>query len=515
MARRVNLAHLYNPQILEKDELTENFVVRLDIFKRLYQEISTVGMKYPEQHYVIQGNQGTGKTTLLLRLSYAVENDPSLRDWLVPIVFNEEEYGIRRLYKLWLRLAELLGEKQECFRNLGEVMKELSQQFPEDDEFERAAFKLLSDSLHREQKKIILFIDNFGDMLSKFNKDEAHRLRKILQTSADLRIFAASSRTIEAFHDYKHPFYEFFKIEYLKGLNHEQTEELLLKLGERYQLKDFTSTLQQQRGRIEVMRRLTGGVIRQMVILFEVLVKEKNTDAFELLECLLDRSTPLYKNRMDKLPPQQQEIVEAIAHRWDAVSVKEISERTRMGSKIISAQLNQLVKSEVVFKIHTTTKNHLYRIKDRFFNIWYLVRLARNGSIGRVQRLVNFLDYWCSRPAVGPDSDSTAPASADYFNQYLPQLADSDTALSQVLPQLCPEIMGLMAQQQYPPLLAFFNAQDAQGRSIADQLKPLYYALMQERKEEFPNEYLRMGEELESTVEEILVQVQSQQARRA
>lgn len=526
MARKANLAHLYNPQILDKKELAENFVVRLDIFKRLYNETSSTKMQYPEQHYLIQGKQGTGKTTLLLRLCYALENDPKLKKWMLPIVFNEEEYGIRRLYKFWIRLSELLSDKDEQFKGLNQQVLQLSEQFSEDNEFEREAFKLIADQLKQKGKKLVLFIDNFGDLLNKFNMHEAHRLRKILQTSSEIRIFAASSSTIEAFHDYKHPFYEFFKIEHLRGLNAEQNRELFINLADRYNIDNIKSILDERSSQIEVMRRLTGGSIRLMVILFEVLSQDQSSDAFSMLECLLDRTTPLYKNRMDRLPPQQQEIVEAIAHRWDAVSVKEIGERTRMGSKIISAQLNQLVKNEMVFKIHTNTKNHYYQINDRFFNIWYLVRLARNGSVRRVRRMVSVLNYWCNQvahspnwsseielfPQPGSSNLSDSPQFKKLFDKFA---ACSNQQFEQLLISFCPEFLKLLSLNEYDVLLAFFRHPRAKELKIADQLKPLYYTLMYALQEEYPNDHLRMGRELDQTIDEILDYVTEVVSKRA
>ena len=507
MARVTNVASLYNPQIQDRAQLKDSFVVRLDIFKRLFRELLQSKMQYPEQHYLIQGDPGTGKTTLLLRLSYAVENDAELSQWLIPIVFNEEEYGLRRLYKLWLRLAELLEEKQDVFIGLQDEMIQLSENFNDDNEYERALFELLSTNLREQGRKILLFVDNFGDLLNKFNEHEAHRLRKILQTSSELRVFASSSRTIEAFHEYKHPFYEFFKIERLRGLTSAQTKELFLKLGEIYDEPDMPKIVEQQWNKIEAIRRITGGVIRQLVILFEILVIEKDADVFTLLECLLDRSTPGFKSRMDNLPPQQQEIVEAIAHNWDAVSVREISERTRMESKIISAQLTQLVKNEIVFKIHTGTKNHLYRISDRFFNIWYLVRLARNGSVRRVYRLIQFLEFWCARPLANANSDTESIIPEGEGRQQFYEVLNQENSgpqLRQWLPQLTTEFVQSLAAKKYELLFDFIENEQANELQVKDCIKPLYYALMHFMKADHPKAFLRMGDELESTVEEII-----------
>ena len=388
---------IYNPDNQTKDQLIEGFVVRLKTFHKLFSEIKKSPMNSPEQHYLVEGKRGMGKTTLLLRLSYEIENDDELNSWLIPIRFNEEEYSIRRLYKLWEKIAELLEEKEENFRGLFQEMDESFDKYDSDRDYEYGIQSLLEKRLTEHHKKLILFIDNFGDIFSKFDKQEVQRLRTVLQTSTNLRIIAASSVVLESFYDTKHPFYEFFKIIRLSGLDKKATEELLLKLGDTYQQEQIKEILTNQPGRVEALRRLTGGVIRTIVLLFEIFLDKKQGSAFSDLEAILDRVTPLYKHRMDDLPAQQQEIVEAIALAWDAVNVGEISQKTRIPSKTVSAQLRQMEKNEIITKIHTNNKNHLYQLSERFFNIWYLMRHGRKGDKRKVLWLVRFLEEWCDK----------------------------------------------------------------------------------------------------------------------
>ncbi len=385
----------HNPRNQSKDQLVKGFVVRLSIFKRLYREIKDGDMKYPEQHILIEGKRGMGKTTLLLRLKYEIEQDETLNQWMIPIIFNDEEYGIRTLYKLWERLVELLEDDSSVFKDLSYQFESLSMQYLEHDEYEKALFRLLTTTLQAKNKKLVLFIDNFEYIFRKFTQGEAHRLRKILQTSSDIRIIAATNTTLEAFYDYKHPFYQFFKIFYLKGLNEVEAQSLVLKMD---RLNDGQVDLEldkEHRARIETMRRITGGVIQSMVLMFDTFVEDKYGNAIRDLNKILEGISPFFKHRMDDLSAQQQEIVNTIALEWDALSAKEISRRTRMESKKISAQLNQLVKNEIVTKIKTNTKNHLYQISERFFNIWYLMKHGRQKEKQRIIWFLKFMEEWC------------------------------------------------------------------------------------------------------------------------
>ncbi|MFQ5604030.1 MAG: hypothetical protein ACE5HS_12255 [bacterium] len=387
---RIDFPKIYNPANQTQQELIENFVVRTRIFKEIFEDIKYSEMKYPEQHYIIQGVRGQGKTTLLLRIAYAINRDTDLRQRIIPIIFNEEQYNISRLFKLWETIAEYMEDAGDI-KGLYDEMQKLDNNA----DYEWRCFQILENALKKHKKKMIVFIDNIDEMLTKFTEKEHRRLREVFMESAELRIVGASSVSLEFHYDYAKPFYQFFKMPQLKGLGTEETKTLLLKLGEHYKRERVKDIVNNQPGRVEALRRVTGGVIRTIVILFDIFVDDTNGNAFMDLEKVLDTVTPLYKHRMDKLSAQQQEIVDFIALSWDAVSTKEIAHKTRIESKAVSAQLKQLERFHIIEKEKTDTKNYLYRIYERFFNIWYLMRLGRKWDKRRVRFFVEFLQVWC------------------------------------------------------------------------------------------------------------------------
>lgn len=391
-------------------------------------------MKYPEQHYLIDRQRGSGKTTLLLRLSYEIENDNDLNKWLFPVVFKEEAYyGITRLFKLWETIAQILEDKDPVFSGLFEQM---SNAYSEENDYERICFEMLIHSLKKQRKKIILFIDNLGEMFQNFNDMESHRLREILITCSHLRIIGATSVVLEAFFKYEHAFYEFFKKEQLRGLNKEETHKLLLELAKAYnQEKAIQSIIENQPGRVESLRILTGGVIRTIVLLFEIFIDQKEGNSISDLENVLDRVTPLYKHRMDDLTPLQRDVVNAIALNWDAISPKEIAHNTRLKTDEVSILLNELEKVFIIQRPATNTQLHFYHLRERFFNIWYLMRLAPKGSQTKVLWLVRFLKSWYSKDELvqrakrqiqALERGSYYPKAAYYYAEALAQTAKLD-----------------------------------------------------------------------------------------
>lgn len=387
---------LYNPDRKDKQEFISEFVIRTAIFEEIFKDIKSGKMTTPEQHYLLLGQRGAGKTTMLLRLKYAVEDDPKLSKWLIPVIFSEEQYNVGELGDLWERIAEYL-EDYHGFTGITDEMALFIQQ----DNYEEALFRILIKHLDQHKKKIVLLIDNIGQLLAKFEELEVRRLREILQTIPHFRLIAGSPMVLESVLDYQQPLFEFFKMIQLKGLTNEECIALLRQLAlVHHEEEKIERIIKHTPERISTLRTLSGGVPRTMSLLFQIFVDNEHGSAMSDLEKVLDAVTPLYKHRMDDLPPQQQKIVDAVAIHWEAISVKELTKQVRLDSKLISAQLRQLEKNQVIEKRSTSTKNHIYLLRERFFNIWYLMRYGRKQDRNRVIWLVKFLESWCDKSEI-------------------------------------------------------------------------------------------------------------------
>jgi hypothetical protein len=384
---------IYNPAGQSKEWLIEHFVVRTKVFEKIFKDIKKGKMKYPEQHYLIQGQRGMGKTTLLLRLKYEVENDVELNSWLVPVFFNEESYDLTSLSNLWEKLLKYLDSLWQT----NELYYKKTDEFIGSDDYEKKCFDLLIAILNEKKKKLVIFFDNFGQLfLDNLKEKEQHRLREILMNCSDIRIIGASAVVMEDLYDYSKPFFEFFKIINLEGLTKEETLELIIKIQEK---SDTKIDIEKNKAKIETLAILTGGVIRTIMLIYEAILADEDGTALRDLEAILDKITPLYKHRIEDLPVQQRKIVDVIAKKWDAISTKEISQNIRengqtMDTKLISAQLQQLEKNNIIEKKQTNTKNHLYQVKERFFNIWYLMRNGDRYDKCRVIWLTKFLELF-------------------------------------------------------------------------------------------------------------------------
>lgn len=377
---------LYNPR---PESVDTEFIVHPHIYDRLWQDLTDSKMEHPEQHYLISGEHGSGKTTLLAQLHKSALQQPPIST-LQSLFFNEEEYSIRHLYRLWERIFELLNDQGLTAKTLITQVRNLSDKIDKNQDYEKNISNTLLDFLETNEIHLLLFIDNFDLILQKLSTTESHRFRKILQTTPRLRIIAAASEVPASFYQYDHPFYEFFKVVHLRPLSIEHINELLSKLLP----NEREINVEKTEPNIETVLRMTNRNTRCTVLLSDILKENFNVSATELFADILDKLTPIYKFKMDDLPAQQQQIVEAIALNYEAISVKELGNKLRMASKMISAQLAQLVKSNLIIKIKTSNKNHFYQLKDRLFNCWCLLRLGRNKDRKKLTAILDFTENW-------------------------------------------------------------------------------------------------------------------------
>lgn len=161
---------------------------------------------------------------------------------------------------------------------------------PDIDDYESVCYEILINALEKNNKKLLLLIDNFGDMIGKFNNKEIQRLREILITSSNIKIIGGTAVTLAFQANYSHSFYEFFRIIPLEGLTSEETIDLLKKFAEiRNESEKINKILTERPEQVEALRILTGGVAATIAMLYEIFADNVNGEAFKNLEILIDR----------------------------------------------------------------------------------------------------------------------------------------------------------------------------------------------------------------------------------
>jgi DNA-binding transcriptional ArsR family regulator len=383
---------IYNPDLLSKQELIAQFVARRPLLARLLDDLGREGTT---QHHLLVGQRGMGKTTLLRRVRYAIEDDPELSAVWVPLTFPEEQYNVARLSDFYLNCIDALGDALERMGRPREAreLDEAREKLPDRDEQERAkrAFEVLLYGADRVKRRLLLLVDNI-DLIFERLKGEGWTIRERLSGEPRLLFVGASSVMLETTYEYKEPFYEFFQVHELGGLGEEETREVLVNLARVGGAPGVAKVVEEDPARIKTLHVLAGGNPRTVVLLYDVIARGGPAgDVRAELERLLDRVTPLYKARFEALPAQAQQVVDAMAIHWDPITAADLAGLARLEVATVSSQLSRLEKQGVVEKA--------YQIAERFFNIWYLMRASRRIR-QRLGWLVEFLRMMYSKEQI-------------------------------------------------------------------------------------------------------------------
>ena len=148
-------------------------------------------------------------------------------------------------------------------------------------------------------------------------------------------------------------------------------------------------------------------------------------------------------------------------------------------------------------------------VKERFFNIWYLMRYGRKKNKSQVLCLVRFLDEWCSKDELEDRNKKEnthiiiVSLSLLHNDDFLESVTMIKKVFNDVNNILYKDILiyfiNLLAKKQYHLTYKLFE----ESPQLKEQYKPIYYTIMIYLKDEYPKEYLKMGSELEETVKEI------------
>ena len=117
----------YNPGFLTDDELVASFCVRTSEFESI---IETLGENTgnSNQHLMVIGPRGSGKTNLMLRVAIESRRNPELSVQVFPVTFAEESYEVSTCGEFWLECLSRLADQApqpDCASDLGRTCQDL------------------------------------------------------------------------------------------------------------------------------------------------------------------------------------------------------------------------------------------------------------------------------------------------------------------------------------------------------------------------------------------------------
>jgi ATPase subunit of ABC transporter with duplicated ATPase domains len=134
----------YTPDEMSETEFLNRFVVRHEVFEEIFEELKEADYSVPNQHYIIIGQRGQGKTTLLRKLKIEVEKDKKLSKFLLPVKFSEEQYRVRQLCRFWEEVADYL---QTYYEEIYDGLLDEIEEHIDDENYPAKCFSYLEKKL--------------------------------------------------------------------------------------------------------------------------------------------------------------------------------------------------------------------------------------------------------------------------------------------------------------------------------------------------------------------------------
>ena len=372
----------YNPAFLSSEELVKSFVVRLTDLELILETIrhNTGGSN---QHILIIGPRGSGKTSLVLRTVAAVKQDEDLASKWHPIVFGEDSYEVCSPGEFWLEALFHVGEETKLSR-WQKTYAELRSE-PDENRLRERALAQLMDLADEQGKRLLLVVENLNTILGEQinNENDAWVLRHTLINEPRLMLLGtATSRFIEIENAGK-AMYELFKLHELKPLNTQDCRTMWASIT-----GDELSE-----NRVRPIEILTGGNPRLLAIIANFAAKTSFRELMQDLTQLVDDHTEYFKSHLDGLPAKERKVFVALADLWDPLTARQVAEAARVDVNTASSLLQRLISRGAVEVFEEKGRRKWYQVAERMYNIYHLMR-RRGAPSNRIWAVVNFMIHF-------------------------------------------------------------------------------------------------------------------------
>lgn len=369
---------LFNPAFQTTQQSIDGFAARADILDDLL-GLLRAPLREANNHALILGPRGFGKSTLVRRIIAEIETDAALGARWEPVALPEEPYEVSKLSELWLEALRRLADTRHD-PALSRLHAELKRD-RDDDRVGRVALDALRDWATRHERRILLVVENL-DMLfdNALDAQTEWALRKVLQSEPSLMLLATAVRRFEGLEAHDRAFYEALQRFELPPLTPAEIADLWHgATGHRPPIP-----------RCQAVRVLTGGNPRMVRLLASLSTGSSLRAILDELTTLVDRHTDYFKGNIEALSGHKRRVFLALATLWRPATAHQVAVEARLDTNLVSSELNRLAIDGRVEVVPRSGRAKVYQVSERLYNIYYLMRRA-GGDDARVRALVDFV----------------------------------------------------------------------------------------------------------------------------
>lgn len=377
---------IFSPQNCSLQQLESTLTPnRRDLGERMIGQISSSVKKAASHNNLIIGPRGSGKTHLMTYVWKSLKTRFGVETGLHVLCLSEEERGLTSFFDFLLACLRAAGIPREDVLGLSREGDAVMRQ--------EAAQNLLLGGF--AGKPCLIVVENLSDVFNGLEGEALSSLRSFLQGNPSVSLLASSVELYRQSAQPDHPFYGYFNIHPLESLSREEAREYLYMLADSRGDHELADKLRddRSRARVNAVYDLTNGNHRLLAMLASFLTAEGLEDLVGPFVQLADRElTPYYQQRLDRLSPQQNKLLRAIADEHGrALSVGEIAGITFMSSQTVSRQLYDLLHRGYVDRTQVGRES-CYELKEPLLRLVLDIKEVRDKPI--LPLIVDFLKSW-------------------------------------------------------------------------------------------------------------------------
>lgn len=331
---------------------------------------------------VITGQNGTGKTWLMGRVSTQIRTDHALSGTWLPIEFLHESYHVCSPAEFWLE-ALLLTASSTGLPELQSLYEELRYQRNEAIVHSRA-YDAVTSSAVSKGKKLLFLVENIDMLLTQFSsKSQLKLFAADLMRTECVGLVGTATPPQDSILFADAGLSRLFRRLSLPGLDYDDAFRLW---------KTFSCTCP-DRERFKAVYWLTRGIPGTLSMFAETSRNHPHLALGDLTRRVIQGNLPFYKPYINSLPPLERKVFVALALLWDPSTARQIAASARIDVNKASAYLQRLTLRGIVAETEKQGRKKWYQLTDRWVNYSILELMKREGA-HRFSDFLSFLDAY-------------------------------------------------------------------------------------------------------------------------